>query len=508
MFTELITYLLFISVAALLGVVAWWKTSAKYLQLPYPKCVPFFGNLFQLQPHRSYLRLDEWAKELGSVYALRLVSKNLVVVNGYEHMRDILIRRGHIFGGRPSGSLRMDLFSQGHQDIGFTDPSAKFWKPVRKIVHSHLKLHGGGVAHLDEIFHLSGEDAFDEISKHGGKPINIRNIVYGFAMRSILIVSIGKAMSDDKDIMSKMKQMEQISGEGLSMNGEGATLDAFPWLKYFGNKTYKKFKAINKNLREIYHTVKSTIISHMDEDSPSNVTEALLAMEGRMKDEDGNPLYSDINIMANLNNMLIAGVSTTTRSLYAFINILLHHRKVIEKIQKELDVVVGKRKDVTAADRDKMPYMKACLLELHRYATVNATGLPHCTVEDTTLAGSTIPKGTVIVTNLWSMHHDEKLWGDPWTFRPGRYLTEDGQLVPPDHPNRVHLLSFGAGLRVCVAEQFASRRLFFFLSNLMVRFDMHCDSTTAPVSCDPREYIADTNLLQKPYKVCFSPRMS
>ena len=479
------------------------KTSIKHLQLPYPKGVPFFGNLFQLQPHRSFLRLDEWAKELGSVYALRIVAKDLVVVSDYEHIREVLITKGQVFGGRPGGSLRMDLISQGHQDIGFSEPSATFWNPLRKVVHSQLKSHGGGAKHLDEIFHLAGEDAFDEISRHRGEPIDIKDIIYNFTVRSILIVSLGKAISEDPDISDKMKEMEQHAAEAINLNGEGATLDAFPWLKHFGNKTYKQLTQGRKDLREIYNTVKSTIISHMDEDKPSSVTEALLANENKLKDADGNPLYSDINIMANLNNLLLAGVSTTTRSLYAFINILLHHRDVIENIQKELDAVMGKRKDVTSDDRNNMPYTRACLFELQRYATVNSSGLPHCAVEDTTLAGSRIPKGTVIVVNLWTMHHDEKLWGDPWTFRPGRYLTEDGQLVPPDHPNRVHLLTFSAGPRVCVGEQFASRRLFFFLTNLMVRFDMKCDT---PVSCDPHGYIADTNLLQKPYKICFTPR--
>ena len=437
------------------------------------------------------------------MFALRLVSKDVVVVNDYEHIKEVLITRGQIFGGRPSGSLRMDIISQGHQDIGFSESSATFWNPVRKVVQSQLKLHGGGAKHLDEIFHLAGEDAFDEISKHRGEPIDIKDIIYNFAVRSIIIVALGKTISEDKDIHIKMKEMEQHAAEAMNLNGDGATLDAFPLLKYFGNKTYKQLTQGREDLREIYKTVKSTIISHMDEDKPTNVTESLLANEGKLKDADGDPLYSDINIMANLNNLLLAGVSTTTRSLYAFINILLHHKDVSKKIQKELDAVMGTRKEVTGEDRDKMPYMRACLFELQRYATVNSSGLPHCTVKDTTLAGSSIPKGTVIVVNLWTMHHDEKLWGDLWTFRPGRYLTEDDQLVPPDHPNRVHLLTFSAGPRVCVGEQFASRRLFFFLTNLMVRFDMKCDT---PVPCDPHGYIADTNLLQKPYKICLTPR--
>ena len=479
-------------------------TSARRLQLPYPKGTPFLGNIFQLEPHRAHLKLDDWAHELGSVYALRLLSQNVVVVSDYENLRDILITRGQTFGGRPHGLLRLDLFSHGQQDIGFANTDAKFWSPVRKVVHSHLKLHTGGASHLEEIFHLAGEDCFDDIRKLGTTPVDIEDTLYRFAMRTILILSIGKSMSDDEEIMSTMRRMEINATQALNQNGEGAILDVFPWLKYFGNKTYKQVMSVRKDLHDIYHQVKTTIISHMDEKNPTNVTEALLAKVDKIKDADGNPIYDDVNIMANLNNMIIAGVSTTARSLYAFINILLHHKDVMKNIHKELDSVVGKRKEVTSEDREKMPYMRACLFELLRVATINPNALPHCTVEDTNLAGSMIPKQTTIIANLWTMHHDKKFWGDPWTFRPSRYLTEDGQLVSPDHPNRKHLLIFSAGPRVCLGEQFGLLRLFFFLANLMTRFEI--DHGDEPVSWDPRLYNADVNLQQKPYKIRFTPR--
>ena len=37
-----------------------------------------------------------------------------------------------------------------------------------------------------------------------------------------------------------------------------------------------------------------------------------------------------------------------------------------------------------------------------------------------------------ILPNLWGIHHDEKIWGDPWEFRPERFL-ENGALLPGDH---------------------------------------------------------------------------
>ena len=41
-----------------------------------------------------------------------------------------------------------------------------------------------------------------------------------------------------------------------------------------------------------------------------------------------------------------------------------------------------------------------------------------------------------IWTDLFSLHHDPKLWQKPWEFVPDRFLDENKELVPVDHPLR------------------------------------------------------------------------
>ncbi len=38
--------------------------------------------------------------------------------------------------------------------------------------------------------------------------------------------------------------------------------------------------------------------------------------------------------------------------------------------------------------------------------------------------------------NIWGMNHNSEFWDNPWSFKPERFLDEQGQLVGPDHPNR------------------------------------------------------------------------
>lgn len=46
-----------------------------------------------------------------------------------------------------------------------------------------------------------------------------------------------------------------------------------------------------------------------------------------------------------------------------------------------------------------------------------------------------------ILTNLWTVHHSNE-WGDPFTFRPDRFLDGSGLLLSASHPRRQRLLTF------------------------------------------------------------------
>lgn len=38
----------------------------------------------------------------------------------------------------------------------------------------------------------------------------------------------------------------------------------------------------------------------------------------------------------------------------------------------------------------------------------------------------------MVITNLWSIHHDSDIWGDPEVFRPERFLDSRGLLKKKD----------------------------------------------------------------------------
>ena len=96
--------------------------------------------------------------------------------------------------------------------------------------------------------------------------------------------------------------------------------------------------------------------------------------------------------------------------------------------------------------------------------------VPHKSVQACKLDKYTIPKDTEVWVNLWALHHDEKLWDEPFTFKPERFLDADGKLVPADHPNRKNTMPFSAGYRVCVGEVLAMSRMFLLVARILQNF--------------------------------------
>ena len=135
-----------------------------------------------------------------------------------------------------------------------------------------------------------------------------------------------------------------------------------------------------------------------------------------------------------------------------------------------------------------MPYTKAFIMEVHRYVSEVPLAVPHSCTRDVTFEGYHIKKDTVIFPNLWFIHNDEKLWTDPWNFRPERFVDSNGELLQADHDLRKAWVPFSFGRRACPGETLAMTRTFLYLTRILQEFDITPPSSGCIPNVDPRCY--------------------
>ena len=148
----------------------------------------------------------------------------------------------------------------------------------------------------------------------------------------------------------------------------------------------------------------------------------------------------------------------------------------------------------TLGDRSVLPYCDATIMEIQRLACVASGSIPHVANEDGYLAGYKIPKGTIMMYNIYKFHMDRSYWKDPESFNPDRFLDGKKEQFTP----------YGMGKRVCMGESLARNELFIFSSLILQNFKI--ELPTSHEKPDPHRDDLGVTRVPKPFYVRISPR--
>lgn len=197
-------------------------------------------------------------------------------------------------------------------------------------------------------------------------------------------------------------------------------------------------------------------------------------------------------------DFFIAGAIPIGATLDFLVLMMLLHPDVQQKAQKEIDAVVGKDRVPQLSDKPQLPYLEAVLMELQRMYIVTPVTGPRRVTRDTILHGYNIPKDTTVLISLWSVHRDQKHWGDPDVFRPERFINKQGELIKDDW-----LLNFGVGKRRCLGEALGRSCVFLFSAGILQHYEI------LPVpgkDLPPSTPIPGITMSPPPYEVLLRPR--
>jgi len=170
---------------------------------------------------------------------------------------------------------------------------------------------------------------------------------------------------------------------------------------------------------------------------------------------------------------------------------LARHPHVLQKLQNELDTIVGENKCIDGENVANLPYLQAIIKESFRLHPPSPLLLIHMNDEDATLGNYTIPTKTSVFVNMWSIGHNVQTWrSNACEFNPDRFMDSKMGIFGTDF----ELLPFGAGRRICVGKGLTMTMLECTITSFVHAFDwaqppnthLGVDEETHGIICEPR----------------------
>ncbi|OAP62295.1 hypothetical protein AYL99_04498 [Fonsecaea erecta] len=201
----------------------------------------------------------------------------------------------------------------------------------------------------------------------------------------------------------------------------------------------------------------------------------------KMREEAG---LSDLDIASECADHLLAGIDTTSDSLMFMIWALSlpQHKKYQDKLREELShISVDSQGLPEPKDLTQLPYLNAVVREsLRLYAPLPAFE-PRSSPVDTVIDGYEIPAGTIVGMSPYCLHRDEGVYPSPLAFRPERWLTDSGTLIPESDPRNRNFWAFSSGARMCIGMHLANAEMLTLLAALYRKYKTSAeDPDTSP----------------------------
>nr|CAD7438754.1 unnamed protein product [Timema bartmani] len=244
-----------------------------------------------------------------------------------------------------------------------------------------------------------------------------------------MINCLWSVLAGDRFPPEAHKKLRQVADASFhfvkDVEPTGGALVLTPWLRHFGRNGFG-FNGLVKGTGYVTEFFREAVKDHKKNYSEDSLRDFIDDYIQELKKNDKDQLL----LLAT--DLILPTAATVPAMLTFALIMLLHHPQVMLKAQKEIDGVVGRDRLPSLDDRSSLPYLEAIQREVHRRQSLLPLSVFRRCTEDTMLNGYFIPQHTLVVPNLWSVHNDPELWGDPENFRPERFLDEEGRLLRKD----------------------------------------------------------------------------
>ncbi|XVF56651.1 hypothetical protein PTKIN_Ptkin06aG0137200 [Pterospermum kingtungense] len=475
---------------------------------PGPFTFPIVHNFVWLRQSSSELEksLRSIHAKFGPIITLWIGFRPNIFISDHSLAHQALIQNGVVFASRPKPRVTNKNFNISSAFYGPT------WRLLRRnltseILHpSRVKSYSNARSWVLKIL----LDCFEATHK-SGDPVHVLKH-FQYAMFCLLVLMC----FGDKLESEQIKRIEEVH-RGLLLNlSRFNILNFWPSVtKIIFRKRWKDFLQFREKQREVLIRLIRARRNIKEERSSSKVKQEkddyVLAYVDTLLDlqlpEESRKLKEE-EMVSLCSEFINAGTDTTSTVLQWVMANLVKNQNIQEKLYMEIKGVVGEGAEmVKEDDLQKMPYLRAVILEsLRRHPPAHFV-LPHAATEDVVLNGCLVPKNGMLNFMVAEMGWDSTVWEDPMEFKPERFLGigEKGgdQAFDITGTREIKMMPFGAGRRICPGLALAMLHLEYFVANLVWQFEWTAADGDDIDLSEKQEF---TMVMMYPLKAHITPR--
>uniref|UniRef100_A0A8C5SK27 Uncharacterized protein n=1 Tax=Laticauda laticaudata TaxID=8630 RepID=A0A8C5SK27_LATLA len=411
---------------------------------PGPTPLPILGNFLQLDRKNLVQSLME-VSWYGPVFTVFLGLQRVVVLCGYQAVKEALVDQAEEFSGRG----QLPAFSKDFNHHGIVFANGQRWQQLRRFSLTTLRNFGMGKRSIEERIQEEAQCLVEELRKAEGTPFDPTFLLNHTVSNVICSIVFGKRFeySDEKFL-----RLNKLITERFCVASSTEIMEKIPGVHHAGHRCSQQIIGF---IKERIQMQQASLDPHLEKHNPDSE----FCME---------------NLVMATFNLFFAGTETISTTLRFGFLILMKHPQV----QGQGGRMIGAGRCPSADDRRQMPYMEAVLHEIQRFSDILPMSLPHALTQDTHFRGYAIPKGTYIYPLLSTVHYDAEHHASPEQFEPRRFLDSHSRFKMADA-----FMPFSAGKRLCLGEGLA-----FTLTSLVLLGEVSIVPNASGVSRVPMRY--------------------
>jgi cytochrome P450 len=187
--------------------------------------------------------------------------------------------------------------------------------------------------------------------------------------------------------------------------------------------------------------------------------------------------YSRLDLFAEADMLAVGAADTTAATIAATFFYIARNPLVYRKLSEEIRTTFKSAEDIKMGPLlNSCKYLRATINETLRMSPPGANEFPREVLEGGLRIGEHyFPAGVNVGCGLWALFHDENIFGDPFVFRPDRWIVGDSASEEDVAIAEKAFAPFSLGVRGCPGKALALMELSILLAKMFHGYEFRLE---------------------------------